>query len=97
MGWGAKATTAPVSQPSLPRRRKLDVESIPPRAAPYAEADEPDEPVAAPDHNAKAELEWSKLRTKKGWTAETTFMVLYEFVKDTALFPKLVEYGRKRR
>jgi hypothetical protein len=45
---------------------------------------------------AKAEIEWHKVRAKKGWTAETEAMFVYEFVKAKGLFADLIAFAKRK-
>lgn len=45
---------------------------------------------------AKAEVEWFKLKAKKGWTKEWEATVLHEFVKAKGLFADLLAHVRRK-
>jgi hypothetical protein len=45
---------------------------------------------------AKAEIEWHKVKAKKGWTVETEAMIVYEFIKAKGLFADLLAHVRRK-
>lgn len=49
-----------------------------------------------PTEEAKAQLAWHQLKSKKGWTDSTLLMLLYEFIKSRNLFAELVKFASKR-
>lgn len=99
MAWGGTKKMAAPKFPT-PQREEDDTKHAEvmskPRTKRLAARDEP-EPAPEPlSPNAKAQLEWHQLKSKKGWTEASVSMLLYEFIASKAMFADLVKFARRR-
>lgn len=104
MGWGKKTTGAapqPVRQDLTPEITEtvtgFDREPFVSAAAGFDDAGNAAVmKIEKPTDSAKAQIEWHRMKSKKGWTDATLLLLLYEFVQHQGLFGDLVKFTRRR-
>jgi len=104
MGWGTPRASVPQPKPQPlpqlddgPPLSKKAAAALRAKHAPLDDSQIEWIGDESPRASAKGEIEWAKLKSKKGWTNDALNLVFYEFLQSKGLFEDLVKFAQRRK